>query len=212
MPKTRVEAFSDGVMAVAITLLALDLPIPDPASTPHLAHTLAKQWPSFAAFAVSFMTIGVVWINHHAMLRRIGRVDYATLMLNLLLLLFICLVPFSTALLARYLTESHGAQFAAAIYGASLLLMSCGFYAIQRHVLSTRTELLRGGMSPELRAQVLRRNRAGLFPYAIATAAAALSAYLSYGICLAVAVYYAIPRTTSDVMDDDLAEQHDPPG
>jgi uncharacterized membrane protein len=203
MPKNRVEAFSDGVMAVAITLLALNLPIPAPSVTQDLARALGRQWPSFAAFAVSFATVGIVWINHHATLRRIARVDYATLVLNLLLLMFICVVPFSTALLARYLTASHGQQLAAAIYSGSLLAMASMFFAMQRHVLRVRPELLHRGYTPERREVILKRNRAGLLPYAVATAAAAISGYLTFGITLAVAVYYAIPGTTGDVTEPD---------
>ena len=86
MPKGRLEAFSDGVIAVAITVLALELPIPEPHGGRSLAHELAVRWPSFAAFVVSFLTIGVIWINHHAMLARLAQVDHRTLLLNLLLL------------------------------------------------------------------------------------------------------------------------------
>jgi uncharacterized membrane protein len=203
MPKNRVEAFSDGVIAVAITLLALDLPIPAAVPGRDLASTLGHDWPSFAAFALSFVTIGVVWINHHAMLRRLARVDHTVLFGNLLLLMSICLIPFSTALLAEYLTASHGQRLAAAIYGGSLLLMSCFFYAIQWHVLVRRPELLRTGITAETREQVLKRNRFGLLPYAVATAAAAISGYLTFAISLAIAVHYAVPRTTADVAEAD---------
>jgi len=199
MPKNRVEAFSDGVIAVAITLLALDLPIPDPATTPDLAHTLGVHWPSFAAFGLSFLTIGIIWINHHAMLRRIARVDHTTLILNILLLMSICLLPFSTALLADYLTASHGQRLAGAIYGGSLLLMALGFIAVQRHVLVVRPDLLHAGISEETRRQVLKRNRFGMLPYVVATAGAALSAYLTFAISLAIAVYYAAPSTNADL-------------
>jgi uncharacterized membrane protein len=201
MPKNRVEAFSDGVIAVAITLLALNLPIPPAVPGRDLAHTLGHEWPAFAAFAVSFVTIGIVWINHHAMLRRLARVDHSVLFGNLLLLMGICLIPFSTALLAEYLTASHGQRLAAAIYGGSLLVMSCVFYAIQWHVLVRRPELLHTGVTAETRETVLKRNRFGLLPYVIATAVAAISAYLTFAICVAIAVYYAIPRTTSDIAE-----------
>jgi uncharacterized membrane protein len=203
MPKTRLEAFSDGVIAVAITLLALDLPLPDPATTHDLAAALGRQWPSFAAFAASFLTIGIVWINHHAMLRRIARVDHVTLVLNLLLLMFICVLPFSTALLARYLTAPHGQHLAAAIYGGALFVMSCFFFGMQRHVLQVRPELLHPGVTAEVREEVMKRNRFGLPPYAVATAAAAISGYATLGICFAIAIYYGIPGTTGDVAERD---------
>jgi uncharacterized membrane protein len=120
MSKTRLEAFSDGVIAVAITLLALDLHVPDPAGPGTLAHRLAEQWPNYAAYMVSFLTIGIIWINHHAMLRRLVGVDHAILLLNLVLLLTIVVLPFSTALMAEYLRASHGQNLAAGVW--SLLI------------------------------------------------------------------------------------------
>ena len=125
MPKGRLEAFSDGVIAVAITLLALELPVPDPEAGRSLAHQLVARWSSFAAFVVSFLTIGIIWINHHAMLRRLARVDHGTLVLNLVLLLSVCLLPFSTALMADYLKATDGGRLAAAIYGGSFPSWPC---------------------------------------------------------------------------------------
>lgn len=100
MGKARVEAFSDGVIAVAITLLALDLHVPDPTSTASLGDALGEQWPSYVAYLVSFLTIGIIWINHHAMLRRLVSVDHSILVLNIALLACIGVLPFSTALMA----------------------------------------------------------------------------------------------------------------
>jgi uncharacterized membrane protein len=199
MPKGRLEAFSDGVIAVAITLLALDLPIPKPEGGRHLAHELAIGWPSFAAFGVSFLTIGVIWINHHAMLRRLAQVDHRTLLLNLLLLLSVCLLPFSTALMADYLKATDGERVAAAIYAGSFLLMSVLFFAMQFHALRARPQLLHREITPEVRDAVLRRNAAGLLPYLVATAMAAISPYATLAVTALVAVFYAVPSTTADV-------------
>src|SRR5438270_13213286 len=123
MSKTRLEAFSDGVIAVAITLLALDLHVPAPSGAGTLAHRLGHQWPNYAAYVVSFLTIGIIWINHHAMLRRIVSIDHTILLLNLLLLLTIVVLPFSTALMAEYLKASHGQSLAAGVWAASFLVM-----------------------------------------------------------------------------------------
>jgi TMEM175 potassium channel family protein len=208
MSKARTEAFSDGVIAVAITLLALDLKVPDPHGAGSLAHRLAQQWPNYAAYVVSFITIGIIWINHHAMFRRIAAVDHSILMLNLVLLLTICVLPGSTALMAQYLTAEHGQQLAAAVWGGSFLLMSLAFFTMQRHVLQARSHLLHEHMTPELRRSVLRRNATGLLPYAIATAGAVLTPYITLGMCALVAAFYALPGTTSDVQ----AEPINPPG
>ena len=199
MSKARIEAFSDAVIAVAITLLALDLHVPDPAGPGSLAHRLGEQWPNYAAYVVSFLTIGIIWINHHAMLQRLVSVDHAILVLNLLLLLTIGVLPFSTALMAEYLDASHGQNLAAVIYGGSFLLMSLAFFAMQRHLLLSKQHLLKDHLTPEVRQAVLRRNAMGLLPYAVATVGGVLSPYLTLAICAGVAVFYALPRTTFDV-------------
>jgi uncharacterized membrane protein len=199
MSKARIEAFSDAVIAVAITLLALDLHVPEPGGSASLAHRLGEQWPNYAAYVVSFLTIGVIWINHHALLQRLVRVDHAILVLNLLLLLTIGVLPFSTALMARYLDASQGQNFAAVVYGGSYLLMSLAFFAIQRHVLVAKQHLLQDQVTPEIRRTVLRRNATGLLPYAVATVGGVVSPFFTLAICAGVAVYYALPMTTIDV-------------
>jgi uncharacterized membrane protein len=198
MSKARVEAFSDAVIAVAITLLALDLRVPDPAGAGTLAHKLAQQWPNYAAYVVSFLTIGVIWINHHAMLRRLVSVDHSVLVLNLVLLLTIGVLPFSTALMAEYLRKEQGQNLAAIVYGGSFLLMSLAFFAIQRHLLVAKHHLLDERLTPDRRRAVLRRNATGLTPYAVATLAGILSPYVTLVICAIVAAFYALPGTTSD--------------
>lgn len=193
---SRLEAFSDGVIAVAITLLALDLPIPA-TGTPRLADYLGTHWQSFAAFVVSFLTIGIVWVNHHAMIKRIIAVDNTILLLNLVLLMTICVLPYTTALMAHYLRASHGENLAAATWSASFLLMSIAFMAIQRHLMITKTHLLHERITPTIRQTILRRNATGIIPYALACAAAPLTAYGSLAICATVAIYYALPSTTA---------------
>ena len=198
MGKARVEAFSDGVIAVAITLLALDLRVPDPARSGSLADHLGQQWPNYVAYVVSFLTIGIIWINHHAMLRRLISVDHTILLFNLLLLLTIGVLPFSTALMAEYLKAAHGQNLAAAVYGGSFLAMSLAFLAMQRHMLIAKQHLLHQRLTPEVRRSVLRRNAIGVAPYLLATLGAILTPYLTLAICAALAAFYALPSTTSD--------------
>jgi len=197
MSKGRVEAFSDGVIAIAITLLVLYIKVPSPSGVGTLAHKLAAQWPSYASYATSFLTIGVIWVNHHAMLLRLRAVDHSIMFLNLLLLLFIGLLPWSTALMAEYLRASAGEGLAAGVYAASLLAMSSAFFMMQRHILFSRQHLLHETLDDAQRASIHRRNRAGLLPYAVATAAAALSPYLTLAICAAIAIFYALPARTA---------------
>ncbi|HEX3511283.1 MAG TPA: TMEM175 family protein [Solirubrobacteraceae bacterium] len=190
---SRLEAFSDGVLAIAITLLVLDIAVPG-AGHGALSDKLGRQWPSYAAYAVSFLTIGIIWINHHAMVARLAAVDHSVLMLNLLLLLTVGLLPWTTALIAHYLRQGSGQHLAAAIYAGSFLMMSIAFYAMQRHILRNHRHLLHERLDDgELRA-IDRRNRFGLIPYAVAAALAPLSAYLTLAICALIAAYYAIPQ------------------
>jgi uncharacterized membrane protein len=189
----RLEAFSDGVIAVAITLLVLDIKVPNPADTSSLGHALVRMWPTYAAYVTSFITIGIIWINHHAMISRLRQADHVILTLNLLLLLTIGVLPFATSLMATYLRESQGQHLAAAIYGGALLLMSIAFSVLNRHILLRKHHYLRIELSEERRRQILGRGLAGLIPYAVATALAVASSYATLVICGAVAVFYALP-------------------
>ncbi|MEV4556264.1 TMEM175 family protein [Kitasatospora sp. NPDC049285] len=127
---SRLEAFSDGVFAIAITLLVLDLNVPEPDGLDgqSLASALAHQWPAYFAYLTSFLVIGIIWINHHAMCALARRVDRRTLFANLVLLLTVSVIPFPTRLLATYLTARDAdAHTAAAIYAATMVAMSAAF-------------------------------------------------------------------------------------
>jgi len=208
--KTRLEAFSDGVIAIAITLLVLNIKVPAPGDGGTLAHKLAQQWPSYASYATSFMTIGIIWINHHAMLARLRVVDHAVLFLNLLLLLFIGVLPWSTALMGEYLRASAGQHLAAAVYAGSFLAMALAFYALQRHILFGRNHLAGEDIDDTQRAIINRRNRAGLIPYLVATPAAAISPYITLAMCAGLAIFYALPiRAVEPLRGGDAPEGPD---
>jgi uncharacterized membrane protein len=194
---SRLEAFSDGVIAIAITLLVLDIHVPEPESTSDLARALADQWPSYAAYVVSFLTIGIIWINHHQMIRRLKSIDHGIMIWNLLLLLTIGVLPFTTALMAAYLKESDGEALAAFVYAGSFLVMGLAFAATQRYILFTKDGLLAQALSREQRRDILRRAVVGVAPYAIATALALVSPYATLAICAAVAVFYALPLASA---------------
>jgi uncharacterized membrane protein len=178
MIKSRLEAFSDGVLAVAITLLALDLHV-DADSATSLARQLQHEWPSFAAFAVSFFVIGVIWVNHHALFALVGEVDRTLMFHNMLLLRWVSTIPFTTATLAGYL-RAGGAdgRLAVLLYGASWEGMAVSFTLILRHLL--RRGLLRRRFDDVESRSALRRFGAGvvLFP------AATLVGLVSPGVML----------------------------
>jgi len=100
MTKSRLEAFADGVFAIAATLLILNVTV----SGAPLAQELVQIWPSYAAYAVSFLTIGIIWVNHNTVMGQIGRVDRMFLFLNVLFLMFVAFIPFPTRLLAQYMS------------------------------------------------------------------------------------------------------------
>jgi uncharacterized membrane protein len=191
MATNRLEAFSDGVIAVAITLLVLDLAVPQP--TGRLGHDLLAQWPQYAAYATSFLTIGIIWINHHAMIGRLREADHAILILNLLLLMMISVLPFATHLLAEYLRDPADQSLAAAVYAGCSLLMAVTFLTLNRHVLLVKDHFLREPLPLERRRGIVARAGLGLLPYAAATGLAFVSAYITLGICAAIALYYATP-------------------
>ena len=140
MSTSRLEAFSDGVFAIAATLLVLELHVP-PVGSGQLFALLVAQWPSYAAYAVSFLTIGIIWVNHHAMFALVRRVDRPLLFLNLLLLLVIAVIPFPTAVVGQWITDSQDAPMAAALLGVVFLVMGLSFgaiwlYAVGHHELA----------------------------------------------------------------------------
>ena len=193
MSRARLEAFSDGVMAVAITLLALNLGVQGPGHGP-LLQLLAQQWPSFAAYAISFFIIGIIWVNHHALLQNIAHVDRALLFINLTLLLFVVLIPFATATMAQYLTAGdQNAHLATALYGVVLEGMGLSFAAIFGWSLGvgrTHNPVPAGAV----RSAWLRFSL-GALAYVGAIAVAFISAPLSLAIIGGIALYYVFERT-----------------
>jgi uncharacterized membrane protein len=190
MSKSRLEAFSDGVFAIAATLLVLDLHVQ---SRPgQLASALGREWPHYATFVVSFLTIGIIWVNHHGQFHRIATVDRPLLFLNLLLLMFVVLIPFPTDLLASYLHSGSDQHVAAAVYSGTLLVMGLCFAASWRYVASHGHLLTRAISQPELSA-LTRRNAFGQGVYVVALGLAFVSAPVCLALCASAAVYYTLP-------------------
>jgi len=144
MDSRRAEAFSDGVFAVAITVLVFDLlPIGTHKLTPAV---LLDAWPTYFAYVVSFLSVGIMWMNHHTIMAHVDRVDRPLLVLNLLLLMGIVAVPFPTALVAEHLRE-EGGKVATVTYGLVMILISAGFASLWIYVVTHAPSL--GAVVPQ---------------------------------------------------------------
>jgi TMEM175 potassium channel family protein len=187
MDTRRAEAFSDGVFAVAITVLVFNLLEITLGKRPY--QSLADAWPQYFAYVVSFLTIGIMWMNHHTILGHVKRVDRPLLVINLLLLMGVVAIPFPTALVADHLQKSGGAA-AAVSYGVVMVLISVGFAGLWIYVV-THAEKLGGQAQPEALRQSIPGFTGGLLVYVAATVIAAVGlpvvALIIYGV---LAVYY----------------------
>jgi uncharacterized membrane protein len=185
---SRIEAFSDGVFAIAITLLILEIKIP-PVSQAHLSTQLLEQWPSYFAFLLSFLFIGIMWINHHRLFTHIRRANNGLLFLNLFLLLGVSAVPFPTAVLAVHLS-SAGARTAAALYNGTYVVIAVLFnllwgYAVSKNLLDSATL--------ESAATISRQYAFGPLLYAVCLGLVWINVPLSLAVNAALAVFFAIP-------------------
>jgi len=170
MSISRLEAFSDGVLAIVITLLIRDIHVPvEPAGG--LGRALAEQWPQYAAYLLSFFIVVIIWLNHHATINLLARTDHRVQVLNLLLLLPVSILAWPTALLAEYaLRGTVGDQrIAVLVYGVTSSLMALMFQLLWRYLLR-HPELHKPTVTPGLLAVRDRRYRIGPYVYPIATA------------------------------------------
>ena len=158
----RLEAFSDGVFAIAITLLVLEMDMPD-SGFEHLWAGIASQWPSYLAYATSFLTIGVTWLHHHLIFRRMAWLDSMVMRLNMLVLMLVAFLPFPTMLMARALDKTNDAERVAVVfYGIVLLAIALTMVAIWSQ--AARRDLLEPTVTgPEVRA-VTRLTRPVVLP------------------------------------------------
>lgn len=195
----RVEAFSDGVFAIAVTLLILNIHLPDPitANDTQLRGQLLRLWPSYLAYAVSFLLIGMVWINHHRMLHHVVRVDGLFLGLNLLLLMNIAFLPFPTDVLAQTMRSGTGQHTSAVFYGLSLVVGGIFFNSVWWY--AARGHRLLGPHITPHEARVLGwRWNLGPVLYLVAALIGLASAVASVCCYVALLVFYLFdmrPRT-----------------
>ena len=186
----RLETFADGVFAIAITLLVLAIHLPAPEE--NLVDALGAQLPEFAAYFVSFLTIGIMWVQHHRLFMLIRRSNTTFAMINVVFLMFIAFVPYPTGVFAQRLQSGVDAREAAFLYGGTMVAIAAMFNAIWLYATAHGGHLLSADLSAERRAEA-RGYRYGAPIYLLITLLALLSPIASLVGFLAFAVYWALP-------------------
>jgi uncharacterized membrane protein len=186
----RVEAFSDGVFAIAITLLILEIKVPS-AGSGELSAELLRQWPAYVSFVISFAFIGIMWMNHHRLFTHIERCDDLLLVLNLLLLLGVTAVPFPTAVLAAHLGQP-GQRTAVILFNGTYFCIAIFFNVLWRYASSKRRRLLADDVDMASVARISQQYIFGPILYLICLVLAWVSVPASLLLNLALACFFAL--------------------
>jgi uncharacterized membrane protein len=185
METSRLETFSDGVFAIAATLLILEVHRAPGAVT----HGLVHAWPSYVAYAISFLTIGIIWVNHHYVMAQIERVDRTFLFINVVFLMIVAFSPYPTRVLAETLRD--GSRAAAFAYGLTFTLMAVSYGAMWFYAAHNR-RLISPGADQRVVSGITRSFYPGSFVYAAATFSSLISAYLAVGLYALIALFYVV--------------------
>jgi uncharacterized membrane protein len=185
MEPTRLETFADGVFAIAATLLILDVH----RASGSVAHGLVHAWPDYVAYAISFLTIGIIWVNHHTVMNQIARVDRTFLFINVCFLMIVAFSPFPTRVLADTLrTGSAAGSFA---YGLTFTAMAVSFGVLWFYAAIGR-RLLREDADQRTIDGISRSFRPGSIIYGIAAVSSFLSPFLAVALYAAIALFYVV--------------------
>ena len=193
MSTERLETFSDGVFAIAITLLILEV---RPVGHGTLAHQLLAAWPSYLAYVISFVTIGIMWANHHGIFQLIDRTTHGLLVANILFLLVVAFIPFPTRVLAEHLRESGADERTAAVFFNATFTLMAVVYNFLWQTAAWKNRLITSGRE-RAAAQVSRRFWPGAPSYLVATIVSLFSAPIGIGLNGALAVFYLLPRRSA---------------
>ena len=193
---SRLEAFSDGVFAVAITLLILNIGLPEALlrnlpGDKDLWQALGSEWPAFAAYTVSFLNIGIMWLNHHRLFVHIKRVNTALIFINLMLLITIVFLPFPTSLLADYILSPND-HAAAVFYSGICLLMACCFDGLWLYASYHNRLLGKNGDTTAIKA-ISRQYLLGPLFYLLVFGVAWINTILCVVLTFALALFFALP-------------------
>jgi TMEM175 potassium channel family protein len=187
----RIEAFSDGVFAIAITLLILEIKVPQPAAGP-LAGQLLRQWPSYISYVISFVFIGIMWINHHRLFNHIRRSDSGLMLLNLLLLLGVTFVPYPTSVLAAQLGHADQ-RLAALFFSGTYFFIAIFFNLLWRYATSSKRHLVDTEMNAATIEGITGQYAVGPVSYLACVGLAYVSIAASLALNLALACFFALP-------------------
>ena len=190
----RIEAFSDGVFAIAITLLVIEIRPPHVERGESLLDGLVHLWPSYLGYAISFLVIGTVWANHHNRFRLIARSDHQFLFLNVLFLMCVAFIPFPTALLAEYLpTTGDHRTIAVAVYAGTLAVTAIFFTLLWLYA-AGNYRLVDRRTDPSVLRAMTRRFVLGMLLYVVAFALAFVSVAASLALIVALALLFVLPE------------------
>jgi uncharacterized membrane protein len=189
----RLEAFSDGVFAIAITLLILEVKVPHAGTEGGLARALAALWPSYLGYVISFVTLGIMWANHHAMFTYIRRTDRYFLLIHVFFLMCISFLPFPTAVLAEHLPEPDSRRVAVALYSATLVVIALAYNAVWWYAVTGR-RLLGRNADPDAVRTISRRYALGPISYLVSFALAFANVWASLSVHGILAFLYLLPE------------------
>jgi uncharacterized membrane protein len=190
MTTARLETFADGVFAIAATLLILNVEVPD-LGDHSLSHELLRLWPAYIGYVVSFVTIGIIWVNHHTVLDQLHSTDRTFLFINVFFLLCIAFIPFPTRLLATYVRTDDG-RAAAVLYGITLTTTAVFFNLMWRYAIGAGGRLLRADADRRVVDGITRSYRPGVAMYAGATIVGFFVAEVSATLYAAIALFYVL--------------------
>ena len=191
MSPSRLETFADGVFAIAATLLILNVDAQVGTGAGNLGNRLLEIWPSYIGYAVSFVTIGIIWSNHHTVMNQLSRVDRTFMMLNVFLLLCVAFLPFPTRLVAEHLRGRHELEPAALAYGATMTVMAITYISLWLYA-SRQGRLLRPDSNPRTVSGITRSYLPGTPLYLGSTLIALVSPLASVALFGAIALFYVI--------------------
>ena len=202
METGRVEAFSDGVFAIAITLLILAVAVDHAPTSGSLSHQLLHLWPAYIAYAVSFVTVGIMWINHHQLFHHFAGADRILLLLNTLLLMSIAFTPFPTRVVAEFAHTNSDRRAAALLYGINFTFTAILFLALW---LYGSRRLLKPDSDMREVSGITRSYLPGAPLYGTATLIALASPTASLIMFAAIALFYAISSAVFGRSEDTVA-------